>query len=172
MPRNRIALVGTGSMGSAITEALVKRTSHDVFVRGSKFGYASATALSQRLGVRQAAEADITQSDFAFVAIPALAIEQVAALLKDFTCVVISVTVDENVGFDGNKSSAQQLGDLLSGVRVVGAFSSLYDVVVRDPEPSERQVFSYFRTAMMPKLLSSRLLRKWDSSSLMVVPCG
>ncbi len=66
------------------------------------------------------------------------ATEQVAALLKNFGGVVVSVTVDEFVGFDGKKSSAERLGDLLPGVKVAAGFNSMYDVVVTDPGPRDK----------------------------------
>jgi predicted dinucleotide-binding enzyme len=133
MTKHQITVLGTGDMGGAIAQALAERTPHAVTVRGSHPGSASATALVGRLGVREATDAELEQSDIVFVVVPAKAIPEIVPVLKDYRGIVVSVSVSGTVGRDGQKSSAEQLAEALPGARVVNAFSSIWSTVIRNP---------------------------------------
>jgi predicted dinucleotide-binding enzyme len=128
-----VPILGTGDMGGAIAQALAERTRHDVAVRGSRPGSASASALINRLALREATDADIEQSDIVFVVVPAKAIPGVAPILKDYRGIIVSVSVSGAVGRDGRKSSAEQLAEALPAAHVVNAFTSIWSTVVRNP---------------------------------------
>jgi len=133
MAQHQICVLGTGDMGGAVAQALSVRTKHPVSVRGSRSGSASATALSARLGLREATDAEITRSDMVFVVVPASAIPDIAPLLLHYRGIVVSVCVSETVGCDGEKSAAEQLAEVLPAARVVNAFTSIWSTVVRNP---------------------------------------
>lgn len=133
MTTHRITVLGTGDMGGAIVQALAERTQHDVTVRASHLGSQSANALVDRLGVREATDADICESDLVFVVVPAKALPEVVPLLEGYRGIVISVSVSGTVGRDGLKSSAEQLSEGLPQARIVNAFTSIWSTVVRNP---------------------------------------
>jgi 8-hydroxy-5-deazaflavin:NADPH oxidoreductase len=133
MTKHRITVLGTGDMGGAIIQALTERTQHIIAVRGSRAGSASATALVDRLGVREASEADIEHSDIVFVVVPTKAILAIEPLLREYRGIVVSVSVSGAAGRDGQKSVAEQLADAAPGARIVNAFTSIWSDVVREP---------------------------------------
>lgn len=133
MTKQQVIVLGTGDMGGAIAQALTKRTQQAVAIRGSRPGSPSAQQLAARLGVREATDADIRQSDIVFVAVPAKAMPEIVLTLKDYRGIVVSVSVSATVGLDGQKGFAEQLAEALPAVRVVNAFSSIWSNVVRDP---------------------------------------
>jgi 8-hydroxy-5-deazaflavin:NADPH oxidoreductase len=133
MTKHRITVLGTGDMGGAIIQALTERTQHIVAVRGSRARSASATALVDRLGVREASEADIEHSDIVFVVVPAKAIPAIAPLLREYRGIVVSVSVSGAAGQDGQKSVAEQIADAVPGARIVNAFTSIWSDVIRQP---------------------------------------
>lgn len=133
MTKHRIAVLGAGDMGGAILQALTERTRHIVADRGSRLGSASATALVDRLGVREASEADIEHSDIVFAVVPAKAIPAIEPLLQEYRGIVISVSVSGAAGRDGQKSVAEQLADAAPGTRAVSAFTSIWSDVIREP---------------------------------------
>lgn len=132
MAKYKIVVVGCGSMGGAIAEALITRTSHSLSVRGASATSKSATSLATRLNVGLAEREDISRSDMVFVATPREAIASLAHLLEGYRGIIVSVIVDEYEG-TGQKSSAEQLADAVPGARVTCAFTTLGDAVVRDP---------------------------------------
>lgn len=138
MQKLNISVLGTGDMGSAIATAMSKRTGHSVRVRGSKAGSASASKLSGELGVSEATEQNLLDSDVVFVVVPAAAIPQAATTLSGYTGIVVSVSVSGNVGRDGLASSAEDIAKALPGARVVNAFTSVWSNVVRDPGKLEK----------------------------------
>jgi hypothetical protein len=97
---------------------------------------ASAAALADRLSLKLAADEDIAASDIVFAVVPPTAIVQVDETLADYRGIVIALIVDGTIGFDGNKSAAEQLAEALPNARVAGAFTSLWDAVVRNPGTS------------------------------------
>lgn len=133
MTKHRITVLGTGDMGGAITQALAQRTQHPVSIRGSRPGSASASALVNRLAVREATDDDIDQSDIVFVVVPAKAIGQIVPVLKEYHGIVVSVSVSGTVGQDGQKSSAERIAEALPQARVVNAFTSIWSNVIRSP---------------------------------------
>jgi 8-hydroxy-5-deazaflavin:NADPH oxidoreductase len=133
MTKHRITVLGTGDMGGAIIQALTERTQHIIAVRGSRARSASATALVDRLGVREASEADIEHSDIVFVVVPTKAILAIEPLLREYRGIVVSVSVSGAAGRDGQKSVAEQLADAAPGARIVNAFTSIWSDVVREP---------------------------------------
>ena len=133
MTKHRITVLGAGDMGGAILQALTERTRHIVADRGSRLGCASATALVDRLGVREASEADIEHSDIVFAVVPAKAIPAIEPLLQEHRGIVISVSVSGAAGRDGQKSVAEQLADAAPGTRAVSAFTSIWSDVIREP---------------------------------------
>ena len=133
MTTHRITILGTGDMGGAIAQALAERTRHAVAVRGSHPGSASASALINRLALREATDADIEQSDIVFVVVPAKAIPEIVPVLQNYRGIIVSVSVSGTVGRDGQKSSAEQLAEALPAARVVNAFTSIWSTVVRNP---------------------------------------
>lgn len=133
MTKHRITVLGAGDMGGAILQALTERTRHIVADRGSRLGSASATALVDRLGVREASEADIEHSDIVFAVVPAKAIPAIEPLLQEYRGIVISVSVSGAAGRDGQKSVAEQLADAAPGTRAVSAFTSIWSDVIREP---------------------------------------
>lgn len=134
MTLHHIAVLGTGDMGGAVTQALAERTQHAVTVRGSHLGSASAAALVRRFQVQEATDADIHQSDIVFVVVPAKAIPGVVTLLQGYQGIVVSVSVSGTVGHDGQKSTAEQLAERLPQAHVANAFTSIWSTVVRNPD--------------------------------------
>jgi 8-hydroxy-5-deazaflavin:NADPH oxidoreductase len=138
MKELNISVLGTGDMGGAIATALSQRTHHSVRVRGSQTGSSSATKLVGELGIPEATEKDIADSDVVFIVVPAAAISQATAVLSDYRGVVVSVSVSGTVGRDGLPSSAENIAAALPDARVVNAFTSVWSSVVRNPGSGEK----------------------------------
>jgi prephenate dehydrogenase len=101
MGRSRISILGNGDMGGAIVTALSRRTRHRIGVRGSRAVSASARKLVAELGVAEATDKEIAESDVVFIVVPANAIPQALAPLANFKDIVVSVSVSGSVGQDG-----------------------------------------------------------------------
>lgn len=151
MAKYKIVVVGCGAMGSAITEALIQRTSHAVSVRGATAASRSAKSLATRLKVAIAMHEDILQADIVIVATPHEAIPSLANLLRGYRGIAVSVIVDDYKG-GAQKSSAEQLAAAVPFARVACAFTTVADAVVRDPGNQLRTsvfVFSDHQAAKM-----------------------
>ncbi len=137
----KIAVVGTGDMGSAIATALVQRSKHDVFVRGRYPGSPSAVRLARRLGIAEADDRALREAAVVFVVVPWEAVEAVSRLLTACRGILVSVVVPWSEGGDPRTnmgSAAEKLGGLLPHARVVNAFTSVSSSVVRDPGRGEK----------------------------------
>jgi predicted dinucleotide-binding enzyme len=134
----RIVVFGTGDMGAAIATALSERTDHFISVRGSRLGSASAKSLADLLGIEEATDAEIENSDVAFAVLPPQAIPAVLPTLRNFRGVLVSVVVSRTVARDGLPSSAEQMAEMLPSSRVVNAFTSMWSNVVRNPGVAEK----------------------------------
>jgi 8-hydroxy-5-deazaflavin:NADPH oxidoreductase len=133
-----ISIIGTGDMGAAIATALRQRTRSSIKVRGSQVGSVSAAKLVKDLGVAEATDQDITESDVVFVVVPAVTLKSAIAALNSFTGIVVSVAVSSSVGRDGLPSCAEQIAAALPRAKVVNAFTSVWSSVVRDPGSGEK----------------------------------
>ena len=134
----KISIIGTGDMGGAIATALSRRTESSIKVRGSTAASASAAKLVKDLGVTQATDQDIAESDVVFVVVPAVALQSAIGALESFTGIAVSVSVSSTVGRDGLPSCAEQIAAALPKAKVVNAFTSVWASVVRDPGPGEK----------------------------------
>ena len=94
----RITALGTGDMGGAIATALSRRTRHTVQVRGSRIGSPSASQLIATLGIHEATDRAITDSDVVFVVVPAVAIPRAVAMLAGYWGIVVCVSVPTPLG--------------------------------------------------------------------------
>lgn len=65
----KISVLGTGNMGSALAKAL-KRTQHNIFLRGATEGSRSCQNLCRILSLKEAKSSDLMGSDIIFMAIP------------------------------------------------------------------------------------------------------
>jgi NADP oxidoreductase coenzyme F420-dependent len=84
----KLAIIGSGRMGSAFATAFATRTSHAVAVRGSHAKSGSAAELVRELGITRADDKALLSADVVLVAVPQAALSEVAADLKDYTGVV------------------------------------------------------------------------------------
>ena len=137
----KLAVVGTGDMGSAIATALVQRSKHDVSVRGSRRGSPSAVRLARRLGVAEADDRALREAAVVFVVVPWEAVEAVSRLLAACRGILVSVVVPWANDGDPRTdmvSAAERLAGLLPHARVVNAFTSVSSSVVRDPGRGEK----------------------------------
>ncbi len=125
-------------MGGAIATALSRRTGSRIKVRGSKAGSVSAANLIKELGVAEATDRDLIESDVVFVVVPAVALQFAIAALESFTGIVVSVSVSSSVGRDGLPSCAEQIAAALPRATIVNAFTSVWSSVVRDPGRDEK----------------------------------
>ena len=75
----KLAIIGSGRMGSAFATAFATRTSHAVAVRGSHAKSGSAADLVQELGITRADDKALLSADVVFVAVPPAALSEVAA---------------------------------------------------------------------------------------------
>ena len=96
----KIVVIGTGRMGGTFATAFVKRTSHAVSIRGSHAGSSSAAALSRQLGVRVADDKELLAADIVFVATPPAALDDMAAALKGYAGIIVSVMVPGAGGYE------------------------------------------------------------------------
>jgi 8-hydroxy-5-deazaflavin:NADPH oxidoreductase len=133
MDKLRISVLGTGDMGGAIVTALSRRTRHQILVRGSRLGSASAAKLMAELGVAEGSDEEIASSDVVFVVVPTSAIPEALAPLAGFGGIVVSVSVSATVGKDGLPSSAERIAAALPQAKTVNAFTSIWSTVVRNP---------------------------------------
>ncbi len=137
----KFAVVGTGDMGSAIATALVRRSKHDVSVRGSRRGSPSVVRLTRQLGVTEASDRALCEAAVVFVVVPWDAVEAVSRLLAACRGILVSVVVPWTHGGDPRTdivSAAEKLAGLLPHARVVNAFTSVSSSVVRDPGSEEK----------------------------------
>ena len=135
---HKITVLGSGDMGSALVEALTKRTHHKIAVRGSHQDSISAQALVKQFNVEQATDDILWRSDIVFVVVPTKVLPDIVPLLKKATGILVSVCVSPTVGKDGAKSSAEQLAELLPQSRIVNAFTSIWADVIREPGDVEK----------------------------------
>ena len=138
----KIVVIGPGRMGGAFATAFVKRTSHEVSIRGSHAGSSSAAALSRQLGVCGFADdKELLAADVVFVATPPAALDDVAAVLKGYAGIIVSAMVPGAGGYELKRdgtSAAEQLAPLVPKGRVVTAFTSISSVLIRDPTRGEK----------------------------------
>lgn len=117
----KISVLGTGNMGSALAKAL-KRTQHNIFLRGATEGSISCQNLCRTLSLKEAKSNDLMDSDIIFLAIPSKAITSATEQLQGFSGIIISV-----IGFDnylntenGNpRSASETVSDLIPTASVV-----------------------------------------------------
>jgi predicted dinucleotide-binding enzyme len=137
----KIAIVGTGDMGSAIATAFVRRSKHDVSVRGSRRGSPSALRLARQLGIAEAGDQALRDAAVVFVVVPWEAVDAVSRLLAGCRGILVSVVVPWTNDGDPRTdmiSAAEKLAGLLPHARVVNAFTSVSSSVVRDPGSGEK----------------------------------
>lgn len=137
----KIAIVGTGDMGSALATALVRRSTHDVSVRGSRPGSPSAVRLARRLRIAEASDETLRDAALVFVVVPWAALRPASRLLSQRRGIVVSVVVPWAEGKDPRTdtvSAAERLAGLLPRAIVVNAFTSISSSVVRDPGTGEK----------------------------------
>jgi predicted dinucleotide-binding enzyme len=94
----KVAVIGSGWMGSAFVTALATRTSHAVSVRGSHAKSSSTAALIRELGVSRADDKASLSAVVVVVAVPPSALAEVASDLKNYKGVVVSVIVPGAAG--------------------------------------------------------------------------
>jgi NADP oxidoreductase coenzyme F420-dependent len=108
--------------GQRFATAFATRTSHAVAVRGSHAKSGSAADLVRELGITRADDKALLSADVVFVAVPPAALSEVAADLKDYTGVVVSIIVPGAGGMtlaQQGASAAEQLAELLPKASVV-----------------------------------------------------
>ena len=91
-------------------------------VRGSHAKSGSAADLVRELGITRADDKALLSADVVFVAVPPAALSEVAADLKDYTGVVVSIIVPGAGGMtlaQQGASAAEQLAELLPKASVV-----------------------------------------------------
>ena len=137
----KLAIVGTGDMGSAIATAFVERSDHDVSVRGSRRGSASAVGLARQLGIAEADDRALLDADVVFVIVPWEAVDAVSRLVGTCRGIVVSVVVpwsDDGDPRTDMTSAAERLAALLPHARIVNAFTSVSSSIVRNPGSPEQ----------------------------------
>ena len=137
----KLAIVGTGDMGSALATAFVHRSRHEVSVRGSRQESRSAVDLARQLGISESDDQGLNEADVVFVVVPWDALKAVARLLATCRGIIVSVIVPWAEGGDPRTemtSAAEQLAALLPSARVVNAFTSVSSSIVRNPGSAEK----------------------------------
>lgn len=131
----KISVLGTGNMGSALAKAL-KRTQHNIFLRGATEGSISCQNLCRTLSLKEAKSNDLMDSDIIFLAIPSKAITSATEQLQGFSGIIISV-----IGFDnylntenGNpRSASETVSDLIPTASVVHGYTWMSSGMVEHP---------------------------------------
>ena len=121
----KITVLGTGDMGAALAKAL-KRTRHQVLLRGSAEGSGSCKALSESLGLPEAKIADIADSNIVFLVVPDAGLKSAAAQLEGFDGIIVSVVGVSGYLIDENKSkqsAAETVAKLVPGASVVHGYT-------------------------------------------------
>ena len=135
----KIAIIGTGNVGTALGGSLV-RAGHEVTFAARDTD--KARAVASGVGAATAASpADASRNaDVIILAVPFLAAEQVAAELDGQAAgkVVIDATNPVRADFTGltteaGGSGAERFAQLLPGAHVVKAFNTLFASVQADP---------------------------------------
>jgi 8-hydroxy-5-deazaflavin:NADPH oxidoreductase len=137
----KLVIVGTGDMGSALATAFVRRSKHDVSVRGSRPGSPSALRLTRRLGIAEADDHALRDAHVVFVVVPWEALGAVSRLLTRCRGILVSVVVpwtDKGDPRTNLISAAERLASLDPQGRVVNAFTSVPSSLVRDPGGGEK----------------------------------
>lgn len=137
----KIVIVGTGDMGSALATAFVRRSNHDVWVRGSRPGSPSALRVTRRLGIAEAGDRALRDADVVLVVVPWEALASVSRLLAGCRGILVSVVVPWTETGDPRTnlvSAAERLASRVPRGRVVNAFTSVSSSVVRDPGSGEK----------------------------------
>jgi predicted dinucleotide-binding enzyme len=137
----KLAIVGTGDMGSAIATAFVRRSRHHVSVRGSRRGSHSALQVARQLGIAEADDQGLIDADVVFVVVPWDAVGAVSRLIAKCRGIVVSVVVPWANGGDPRTemiSAAEKLASLMPQARVVNAFTSISSSVIRNPGSGEK----------------------------------
>ena len=92
--------------------------------------------------MRVADDKELLAADIVFVATPPAALDDVAAALKGYAGIIVSVMVPGAGGYelkrDDGTSAAEQLARLVPTGRVVTAFTSISSALIRDPARSEK----------------------------------
>ena len=137
----KLAIVGTGDMGGALATAFVRRSDHEVSVRGSRRESRSALDLARQLDISESDDLGLNDADVVFVVVPWEALDAVARLVAKCRGIIVSVIVPWADGGDPRTemtSAAEQLAALLPHARIANAFTSVSSSIVRNPGNAEK----------------------------------
>lgn len=140
----KITVIGTGEMGSAIATAIVQRTKHEVFLKGSRPKSASVVKLCKELEVKEANEYDLLTSEIAILAVPGEAIEEAAKELGKFKNALLSVVSSSDYLKSDDASpvsAAEKFAELVPTAHVVHGFTSVAAQIMREPSKTKSSVF-------------------------------
>lgn len=130
----KITVLGTGHMGAALATAL-KRTNHEIYLRGSKEGSITCIDLCKSLKLKEATDDDLFKSDIVFFVMPSKFIENAAEKLQDFNGILISVVGIDNYLTSENKSSisaSETIAQLIPSAKVVHGYTWMSAETVQD----------------------------------------
>ena len=135
----KIAIIGTGNVGTAIGGSLV-RAGHDVTFAARDAAKAGTVAGGVGASAAATPAEAARDADVIILAVPGLAAEQVAAELAGQTAgkVVIDATNPIKADYSGlttdaGGSGAERFAQLLEGAHVVKAFNTIFASVQADP---------------------------------------
>jgi predicted dinucleotide-binding enzyme len=135
----KIAIIGTGKVGTAVGGSLV-RAGHQVTFAARDAEKARKVASELGASAAESPAEAARQADVIVLAVPYLAAEQVAAELAGQAAgkVVIDATNPIKADYSGlateaGESGAERFGQLLSGARMVKALNTIFASVQADP---------------------------------------
>lgn len=121
----KITVFGTGHMGSAFATAL-KRTQHEILLRGSSKGSKTCSDLCHRLNLPEAETKDLLESDIIVFVMPSNGLFAASKEIEGYSGTIISVVGFDNYLSDDSKSSrsaSETIADLIPSSTVVHGFT-------------------------------------------------
>ena len=135
----KIAIIGTGNVGSALGGSLV-RTGHDVTFAARNTAKAQKLAVGLGAGFAASPAAAAADADIIILAVPFGAVESLATEIARFAQgkVVVDATNRLKPDFSGlanedGSSAAEQIAIWFEGASVVKAFNTLFASIQADP---------------------------------------
>jgi 8-hydroxy-5-deazaflavin:NADPH oxidoreductase len=145
----KVAIIGAGNVGTALATALT-RAGHKVTITARDPKHASKAAESSGASAGASNASAVDQADVVITAIPATAIDEVAAEIRQPASgkPVIDVTnrmapTDKGLDMDTSSSNAEDLASMLPASPVVKAFNTLFASNQADPTADGVQLDGY-----------------------------
>jgi predicted dinucleotide-binding enzyme len=148
----KVAIIGTGNVGSAIGSTLV-RAGHDVVFAARDQDEVRHVAQNVGAEAAESPAAAVSASDVAILAVPWGAVDAVTTEIRDASddTVVVDVTNPltpdySSLATSGGPSAAETVAQRLPRARVVKALNTLFGSVQADPQALGTKVDAFYAT--------------------------